>query len=271
MAYTITAGKRNGVKYEFFFQGLGWNTKRMQDNTSSLYFTLYDFNFPTFSVQISVWVLAHLQWSYDWNGFQIKEPVPKYFSLPLLVWVSPVLIPCHECVCTPVLVEITPQRLGLQKQNYSPCWQQCMKYHDKTITRNIIHNDGWAKTKETSFVTVHHSTVPFTTVVTPAHRGQRCFSWINFLIQWRTTGCRSLLTAPKETKSWMKFASFSAWQNSVWITNALFALCPATRWWCHVFQLPRRGPALCPRMSGGGVQWTALAFAHVFTVERCLL
>lgn len=51
----------------------------------------------------------------------------------------------------------------------------------------------------------------------------------------------------------MKFGSFSTWQNSVWMTNALFALCPATRWWCHVFTLPRWGPGLCPHMLGGGV------------------
>lgn len=72
-----------------------------------------------------------------------------------------------------------------------------MKYHDKTIKHNIFHNDGWAKTKETSFITA--------TIFTPAHRRIRGFIWINFLIQWKSTGCRSLLTAAKETKLWMKF------------------------------------------------------------------
>lgn len=70
-----------------------------------------------------------------------------------------------------------------------------MKYHDKTIKHNIFHNDGWAKTKETSFITA--------TIFTPAHRRIRGFTWINFLIQWKSTGCRSLLTAAKEL--WMKF------------------------------------------------------------------
>lgn len=58
----------------------------------------------------------------------------------------------------------------------------------------------------------------------------------------------------------------STWQNSVCMTNVLFALCPATRWWCHVYLLPCRGSAEHQHMQGG--QGGIMLLPHFFVLLR---
>lgn len=264
----------------------------MQDNTS---FILFQGGKKTFRMQIVNWVLAHLaslpcpppapgalppfwknptgcsdllnsskvEFWLKWSPNK-KAMVPKYFSLPSLI--SLLSTDSLPWTCTHAgLVELIPQRLRLQKPNTTTLLTTMYEVQWQNV--NASYYSQWPITKS------KRSNSSFGPPSSHLHIFGGSFFYINKLLNSmkKTTGCRNMIMAPKETKYWMKTGPFSAWQNSVWMTNALFALCPATCWWCHVFLLPRWGSAHCLHMLGGGVQWTALAFAHLFIVERCLL
>lgn len=109
--------------------------------------------------------------------------------------------------------------MNLRHQNHKKCFNADKRREDVTIALTK------GQKKDPSVRSSSHLASKSWSCVHSAHAD------INFLIRWKTKGhiLRKRADGSKGKKIVNEVQPLSTSQNSVWMTNALFALCPATR------------------------------------------